>query len=79
MISATHQTPEISGHYHPKARLGSAVRRCFLIDPHRIILPAYGAYTGGLHCNDPTLTALMTNTAIAVLTGSKAIPCPMRP
>jgi uncharacterized protein len=74
---ATAQTPEISGHYHPKARIGSTVRRCFLIDQNRIILPAYGAYTGGLHCDDPALTALMTPAAIAVLTGSKALPFPM--
>jgi uncharacterized protein len=76
---ATAQTPEISGHYHPKARIGSTIRRCFLTDAHRIILPAYGAYTGGLHCDDPALTSLMSSNAIAVLTGSKAIPCPMRP
>jgi uncharacterized protein len=74
---ATAQTPEVSGHYHPKARLGPTVRRCFLVDHHRIILPAYGAYTGGLYCDDPALTTLMANTAIAVLTGPKAIPCPM--
>jgi uncharacterized protein len=74
---ATAQTPEISGHYHPKARLGHTTRRCFLIDTQRIILPAYGAYTGGLHCDDPALTVLMATTAIAVLTGTKAIPCPM--
>jgi uncharacterized protein len=74
---ATRQTPEISGHYHPKARVGSTVRRCFLIDQHRIILPAYGAYTGGLYCDDTILSTLMADTAIAVLTGSRAIPCPM--
>ena len=74
---ATAQTPEVSGHYHPKARLGSTTRRCFLIDAQRIILPAYGAYTGGLYCDDAVLTALMADTAIAVLTGTKAIPCPM--
>jgi uncharacterized protein len=74
---ATTQTPEISGHYHPKARIGSTVRRCFLVDHNRIILPAYGAYTGGLHCDDPALTSLMADTAIAVLTGKQAIPCPM--
>jgi uncharacterized protein len=74
---ATTQTPEISGHYHPKARLGPTVRRCFLVDHRRIILPAYGAYTGGLHCDDPVLTQLMTHNAIAVLTGKQAIPCPM--
>jgi uncharacterized protein len=74
---ATTQTPEISGHYHPKARLGGTTRPCFLIDATRIIMPAYGAYTGGLYSDDATLTALMGEGAIAVLTGAKAIPCPM--
>jgi uncharacterized protein len=74
---ATDQTPEISGHYHPKARLGGTSRPCFLIDTARIIMPAFGAYTGGLYCDDPALTALMHDRAIAVLTGSRAIPCPM--
>ncbi|MGL5010047.1 MAG: ligase-associated DNA damage response endonuclease PdeM [Paracoccaceae bacterium] len=74
---ASTATPEISGHYHPKARLGGTARPCFLIDAQRIIMPAYGAYTGGLYCDDATITALMQPTAIAVLTGAKAIPCPM--
>jgi uncharacterized protein len=74
---ATRQTPEISGHYHPKVRLGGTTRPGFLIDAQRIIMPAYGAYTGGLYCDDPALTALMATDAVAVLTGPKAIPCPM--
>jgi uncharacterized protein len=74
---ATSQTPEISGHYHPKARLGGTSRPCFLIDPARIIMPAYGAYTGGLYSDDAALAALMQPGAIAVLTGPRAIPCPM--
>lgn len=74
---ATMQTPEISGHYHPKARIGPTTRRCFLIDAHRIILPAYGAYAGGLCCDDQALRTLMASNAIAVLTGKTAIPCPM--
>lgn len=71
------QGPEIAGHFHPKARLGGTARPCFLIDAHRIILPAYGAYTGGLYSDDPALLALMQPDAIAVLTGPRAIPCPM--
>ncbi|MGL5010471.1 MAG: ligase-associated DNA damage response endonuclease PdeM, partial [Paracoccaceae bacterium] len=74
---ASTATPEISGHYHPKARLGGTARPCFLIDAQRIIMPAYGAYTGGLYCNDEALVTLMQPPAIAVLTGAKAIPCPM--
>ncbi len=74
---ASVQTPEISGHYHPKARLGGTSRPCFLIDAQRIIMPAYGAYTGGLYCDDQALSGLMAADAIAVLTGAKTIPCPM--
>ena len=68
---------EVSGHYHPKARLSGRSRRCFLIDANRVILPAYGEYTGGLWCDDPALTGLMGPRAIAVLTGTRALAIPM--
>jgi DNA ligase-associated metallophosphoesterase len=47
-IAEPHETAEISGHYHPKARLAGRVRLCFLADVARLILPTYGTYTGGL-------------------------------
>ncbi|MFN3577809.1 MAG: ligase-associated DNA damage response endonuclease PdeM, partial [Tabrizicola sp.] len=62
------QRAEISGHYHPKARLAGQSRPCFLADADRLILPAYGAYTGGLICTDPALAALMARDALAILT-----------
>jgi len=74
---ATQDTPEISGHYHPKARLAGRARPCFLIDRGRVILPAYGAYTGGLWCDDPVLVSLMQPAALAVLTGTTARAIPM--
>lgn len=74
---ATPARGEISGHYHPKARLGGTARPCFLLDADRLILPAYGHYTGGLACEDATLQALMRPQALAVLTGPRAIPMPM--
>lgn len=73
---ATAQTPEISGHYHPKARLAGRTHRCFLIDSSRVILPAYGAYTGGIWTHDPALS-MMEPGALAVLTGTRAVPIPM--
>ncbi len=80
-IAEPAETGEISGHYHPKARLvtraGAVRRACFLIDADRIILPAFGAYTGGLDCTDPTLDRLMGAGARAVLTGPRAVPFPM--
>ncbi|AWD22707.1 metallophosphoesterase [Fuscovulum blasticum] len=71
------QGHEVSGHYHPKARLAGQARPCFLADAARIILPAYGAYTGGLWSHDPALTGLMQPGALAVLTGPKARAIPM--
>lgn len=50
--------PEISGHFHPKARVplrgGRQVsRRCLARAGERLVLPAYGAYAGGLFVDDP--------------------------
>ena len=75
---ATAEPHEISGHYHPKARLPGRTAPCFLIDRSRVILPAYGAYTGGLFCDHPELAGLMQPKALAVLTGTKCLPRPMR-
>jgi hypothetical protein len=75
---ATTEPLEISGHYHPKARLPGRTAPCFLIDAARVILPAYGAYTGGLFCDHPDLQALMQPRALAVLTGARCLPRPMR-
>jgi len=64
---------EISGHYHPKAsvrtRLRTISRPAFLADSYRIVLPAYGLYTGGLRTRDAALNRLMGPDAVAVLTG----------
>jgi uncharacterized protein len=73
---------EISGHYHPKARITargeSLTRPCLLVDDTRAILPAYGTYTGGLSCTDPTLLALMGSGARAVLLGAPPAAVPLR-
>jgi DNA ligase-associated metallophosphoesterase len=74
---ASEGTPEVSGHYHPKARLAGQARPCFLLDAVRLILPAYGAYTGGLWCHDPALAGLMRPEAKAILTGARALALPM--
>jgi hypothetical protein len=76
-IAETGATGVVSGHYHPKASLAGQSRPCFLIDAARIILPAFGAYTGGLHCSDPALAGLMRGDAVAVLTGPRALAIPM--
>ncbi len=47
---------EIAGHLHPKARVAtrgrSMERRCFACDSERAVMPAFGAYTGGLSIRD---------------------------
>lgn len=77
-IAEPGEKAEISGHYHPKARLAGQSRPCFLADAARLILPAYGVYTGGLRTEDPALTALMAPDALAILTGRQARAIPMR-
>lgn len=54
-IAGTSMDPkriEISGHYHPKASLRSHGRKisgpCFIYSGHRLIMPSFGTYTGGL-------------------------------
>ena len=71
---------EISGHYHPKMKLhakGARVTRpCFLCDAHRMILPSFGAYTGGLHIDHPQLQSLFGAEAFAFMIGQKVIAVP---
>ena len=72
---------EISGHYHPKIRIiikgQSFTKRCFLVDENRVILPAYGTYTGGLYCNRDPLRSIMQQKAIALMTGKEIYPIPI--
>lgn len=68
---------EVSGHYHPKTRVAGVSRRCFLLDRARLILPAYGTYTGGLWSHDPALSGLMEDGALAIVTGRVARAMPM--
>ena len=74
---ATDASAEVSGHYHPKARIKHISRPCFLYDDTRLILPAYGTYTGGLRIDNAVLSSLMNKTARAILTGARAIDIPM--
>ncbi len=53
---------EIVGHHHPKAtipaRTGPVSRPCFVFDGRRLMMPAFGAYTGGLDVRDPAIHRL---------------------
>jgi len=54
---------EVSGHYHPKASVSVRNRRvggrCFITDGARLILPAFGAYAGGLDVRDAAIETLL--------------------
>ena len=80
-IATHHENGEVSGHYHPKARVilrvRASTRRCLLADGTRRILPAYGTYTGGLFCHHPDLSELMADDAKAILVGRKPVALPM--
>src|SRR6202795_1526674 len=53
---------EIAGHLHPKARVStrgrSTERRCFACDGERAVMPAFGAYTGGLSIREPRFSKI---------------------
>lgn len=80
-IATRNAQAEVSGHYHPKAQLNlrgrNLTRPCFLKDKSRLILPAFGAYTGGLRSTDDALKGLMATDAKAILTGSTLCEMPM--
>lgn len=58
------QPGEVSGHLHPCARIASQGRgaaprrRCFVTDGRRLVLPAFGAYAGGLNVCDAAFHGL---------------------
>lgn len=57
--------PELSGHFHPKLRMtirGKHVaRRCFVASATKLILPAFGALTGGMDAGDPAIRAALAH------------------
>jgi DNA ligase-associated metallophosphoesterase len=54
--------PELCGHCHPKASIETRgqwiTRPCFVTDGRRMMLPAFGAYTGGLDVRDRAISRL---------------------
>jgi DNA ligase-associated metallophosphoesterase len=63
--------PELSGHFHPKLRLtlrGRHVsRRCFVASGTKLILPAFGALTGGLDAGHPAIARAVGRDAQALV------------
>ena len=55
--------PELSGHYHPQLKVvarGRAIRRpCTVASERKLILPAFGALTGGMDAADPAIIKAM--------------------
>lgn len=74
-IAQDDDRPDISGHYHPVVPLSGLRRPAFLIGAGHLILPAFGAYTGGLDATSAALVALVPQ-GRAVLTGSRALVVP---
>lgn len=64
---------ETAGHLHPCARVvayGRGVRRpCFVTDGSRLILPAFGAFAGGLNVRDPAIADLFAAPPMAAILG----------
>lgn len=76
---------EIAGHLHPAAKFhehGCSIRRpCFVGTANRLILPAFGAYTGGLNVLDPAFAALLagaSNIGVWMLGRERLYPVPMK-
>lgn len=80
-IAQTGRQGEVSGHYHPKARVvarGRTITRpCLLFDHEKAILPAYGTYTGGLASDSKDLAGIMGPNAMAVLLADPPVMIPM--
>jgi uncharacterized protein len=68
---------EVVGHHHPKAtipaRAGSVSRPCFVFDGRRLMMPAFGAYTGGLDVRDPAINRLFPRGGRVFLLGKERL------
>ena len=67
-------TGEVAGHLHPCARVagprGSVRRRCFVTDGERLVIPAFGAYAGGLSVRDDAFGSLFTRAPLVGAMGA---------
>lgn len=68
------QAGELAGHLHPCAKVaaggGVVRRRCFVTDGERAVLPAFGAYAGGLNVRDAAFAGMFARTPIAAALGA---------
>ncbi|MBS0561989.1 MAG: ligase-associated DNA damage response endonuclease PdeM [Proteobacteria bacterium] len=68
---------EISGHHHPKAEVPargtSVTRACFVTDGRRVVMPAFGAYTGGMDVREPAIARLFPRGGRVFLLGRERL------
>ncbi len=59
--ASRHGHGEISGHFHPCVEMpdagGIAHSRCFIEDGRKMVMPSFGAFTGGLDVREPAIAA----------------------
>jgi uncharacterized protein len=65
---------EVAGHLHPCARMTGASgrsvrRRCFITDGRTLIMPAFGAFTGGLNVGDTAYDNLFQRPPVVLVPG----------
>jgi len=74
---AVPQAGEVAGHLHPCASVAkwgrSVRRRCFASDGLRLILPSFGAYTGGLDVGDTAFASLFAGSFHAYMLGTRRV------
>lgn len=62
---------EVAGHLHPCAKVASRGRsvraRCFATDGRRMVMPAFGAYAGGLNLRDSAFAEIFPEGALALI------------
>jgi DNA ligase-associated metallophosphoesterase len=75
--SSMPQSGEIAGHLHPCAtvtRHGRSLRRrCFAADLQRMVMPAFGAYAGGLDVQDDAIADLFAGAFAAYMLGGRRV------
>ncbi|MDO8378072.1 ligase-associated DNA damage response endonuclease PdeM [Phenylobacterium sp.] len=68
------QPGEVAGHLHPCAKVtasrGTVRRRCFVTDGERLVVPAFGAYAGGLNIRDQAFAGLFARDPLCGALGS---------
>lgn len=71
------QLGEVAGHLHPAAKVASGRattrRRCFVTDGQRLVLPAFGAFTGGLNILDAAFSNLFAGPLLAGALGPSRV------